>query len=70
MDKTAIERDLARVEHHVRQGEQSIARQRDIITDLERGGHDTAQVKTLLGQLEATQALHVGHRERRQFCRF
>lgn len=64
MDKTAIERDLARVEHHVRQGEQIIARQRDIITGLERGGHDTAQAKTLLGQLEETQALHVGHRER------
>lgn len=41
MDKTAIGRDFARVEHHVRQGEQIIARQRDVIASLERGGHDT-----------------------------
>jgi len=64
MDKTAIERDLARVEHHVHQGEQIIARQRDIIAGLERGGHNTTQAKTLLGQFEKTQALHIGHRDR------
>lgn len=72
MDKTAIERDSASVEHHVRQGEQMIARQRDVITSLERGGHDTTQAKTLLGQLEENQALHIGHRDRleRQLVNF
>ena len=64
MDKEKAERDLVRVERHVRQGKLQISRQREIVAGLQRGGHDTIQAKELLAQFEKIQALHVQHRDR------
>ena len=54
---------LAKVERHVAQGERHSARQREIIAELDRDGHDTAQSKALVATFEISQALRVlpGH---------
>jgi len=55
---------LAQAERHVAQGELHLIRQREIIDELERGGHDTASARDLLLKLEETQALHIADRDR------
>lgn len=55
---------LAQACRHVQQGERHITRQREIVAELERDGHDTQSAKELLGQFEALQAMHIADRER------
>jgi hypothetical protein len=64
MDKALLEQHLAIAQRHVVQGESIIARQRQILVDLERGGHDTAEARRLLAQFLELQALHVADRDR------
>ena len=64
VDKATIERDLAQTQGHVSQGEKHIARQRGLIAQLDRDGHDTATAREFLDRLFETQALHVAHRNR------
>ena len=45
------------------EGVQHIVRQRTVIADLERHGHDTKQARALLAQFQATQALHIADRD-------
>lgn len=45
-------------------GEQHIARQRQIVSELARDGHDTQLAETLLAEFEKNQAMHVAHRDR------
>jgi hypothetical protein len=42
----------------------NIARQRDVIAQLERGGRDTASARTFLHEFEQLQARHIAERER------
>ena len=51
-------------ELHVTLGERHVARQREIIAELERNGHDVTQAKELLAVFLETQALYVGDRDR------
>jgi uncharacterized protein (DUF1778 family) len=55
---------LARADRDVRQGQAIIARQRQIITALERGGHDIADALQVLADLEDIQQMHVEDRDR------
>jgi hypothetical protein len=55
---------LAQASRHVREGERHIARQREIVCELERGGHDTSKAQALLIQFEELQALHVADCDR------
>ncbi len=55
---------LAQVERHVELGERHLARQRELIAQLERDGRDTRQAKALLRAFEETQALHIQHWDR------
>ena len=55
---------LALAEEHVALGAKNVARQREIIAELERDGHDATQAWELLAQLEQLQAMHVADRER------
>ena len=55
---------LQQAERHVAEGEQHIARQRRLIADLERQGHDTALAVELLREFERTQASHIEDRNR------
>lgn len=51
-------------ERHVLQGECHVARQREIIAELEREGHDAAASIKLLQQFQEMQALHIADRDR------
>jgi uncharacterized protein HemY len=59
-----LERHLAQAEHHVAQGEKNTARQRQIIAELERGGHDLKIAQDLLAHLESMQTSHIIDRDR------
>jgi hypothetical protein len=55
---------LAEAQQHVAQGQERIQKQRAIIADLERDGHDTGQASALLKTLLNIQALHEQRRDR------
>ncbi len=66
---SAVDRETAR-EHlelanrHVAEGEQRMEAQTELMAELERDGHGTAQAKELLKQFEETLALQVKTRDR------
>jgi hypothetical protein len=64
MDPKLLRDHLALAERHAAEGEDHIERQRRILAELERDGHDTALARKLLATLEATQAQHVANRDR------
>lgn len=55
---------LAQAERHVLEGEEHLARQRKVISELERDGHDTTTAVELLREFERSQAAHVEERDR------
>jgi hypothetical protein len=55
---------LALAERHVAEGEQHLARQRKLVAELQRDGHDTALAIELLHEFERTQASHIAERDR------
>jgi hypothetical protein len=64
MDREMLKRHLAQTEEHIATGDKNIARQRDVIAQLERDGHDTASARSFLREFEQLQALHIAERER------
>jgi hypothetical protein len=64
MDRELLERHLEQAEEHVALGEKHIARQREIVAELEAGRQDTAEAHRLLVQFEEMQVLHVEDRNR------
>jgi hypothetical protein len=59
-----LRKHLALAERHVAEGERLIARQRELVTSLERGGHDLRDAIELLRLFKELEALHVAHRDR------
>jgi hypothetical protein len=59
MDRALILDHLAQAERHVAEGKEHLDRQRQILAELQRDGHDTAEAKKLLATFEALQAQHV-----------
>jgi hypothetical protein len=55
---------LAQAERHVALGAKYVARQREIIGELERDGQDAGQAWSLLALFEQVQAIHVVGRDR------
>jgi hypothetical protein len=49
------------VSRHVRQGENHVTRQREIVAELDAGGHKTELANTLLDEFEHTLAEHKAH---------
>jgi hypothetical protein len=66
MDRAMWERHLAIAERHVGEARGHISHQRQIIAELEQGGHDTTMARAILTQLEATLKLHIEDRDRLQ----
>lgn len=64
MDRTVLRRHLAQAQRHVEEGETHLARQRELVRKLERGGHGSRAARRFLRSLEETQALHVADRDR------
>ena len=55
---------LAQAERHVAEGEDRIVRQRQIIADFARSGHDLKVAKELLAQFEDMQTSAIADRDR------
>jgi hypothetical protein len=64
MDREMLKRHLAQGEENIATGDKNIARQRDVIAELERDGHDTASARTFLRELEQLQVVLIAERER------
>ena len=64
MERATLENDLSRAEAHVVNGQKRIAKQHEIIAELDREGQDTAPAKDMLASFERTQAMHVANRDR------
>lgn len=64
MDKTMILDHLALAERHVAQGRRHVAHQKQIISDLENGGHDTAVARSLLLNFKDVLKMHIADRDR------
>jgi hypothetical protein len=64
MDREMLKRHLAQAEEHIAAGDKNIARQRGVIVQLERDGHDTASARTFLREFEQLQATLITERER------
>jgi hypothetical protein len=55
---------LAQAEDDVASGRRAIIRQRELILDLDRDGHETGEARRLLATFEEMQKLHVADRDR------
>ena len=64
MDQVELQRHLAQTEQHIAQGVAHLARQRALIVELGRAGHDAEEARTILDTLMETQVLHEQDRER------
>ena len=64
MGRAMLQANLAQAECHVAEGERHIARQREIVAELERDGHDSTDAMLLLYQFADIQCLHVADRDR------
>jgi hypothetical protein len=64
MDRTMLQDHLAPAERHVIEGERHIARQRELVAELKRDGHDSDLAQSLLRSFEELQAMHVADRGR------
>jgi Spy/CpxP family protein refolding chaperone len=58
-----LERHLRQAERHVAAGQQHVSRQRELVAQLERHGHDTSRAESLLAQFEGLQMMHIAHRD-------
>lgn len=59
-----LERHLALAEQHVTEGERIVARQRELLAELQRDGHNTISARELLALFESVQATHTADRDR------
>lgn len=66
MDRSLWQRRFEEAERAVAEGQRHITRQKEIIAELERDGHDVKSACNLLAQFEWVQALHIAHRDRLQ----
>jgi hypothetical protein len=64
MDRAMLERHLALTERHVAEGKGIVTKQRRLVAELAGKGLDTLVAAALLNEFEATQDMHVDHRDR------
>jgi hypothetical protein len=64
MDRQLKLRHLALARHHVAEGQDHIARQTELVAELERDGHDTGPARRLLAQFIVMQSMHIEDCER------
>jgi hypothetical protein len=63
MSRETLIRHLAQAEARIALGRRHIARQYEIIAELEKVGHEAVTAKALLVIFEATHALHIADRD-------
>jgi hypothetical protein len=59
MDRGMLERHLKLAKEHVARGAAVVQRQRELLGELERDGHDTSDARRLLAAFETQQDMHV-----------
>ncbi len=64
MDRALMEKHLELAEEHVIKGARIVARQRELVQELERDGHNTMKARQTLAQFEELQELHIAERDR------
>jgi hypothetical protein len=64
VDLMMARRHLAQAQRAVALGRSHIARQSEIVAELERGGHDARTAKQLLATFRDLQVQHEAHRDR------
>ena len=64
MDRDILERQLTKAEEQVAIAAQNVARQRELVAQLERDGHDASQAQKMLEQFLKQQALHIADHDR------
>jgi hypothetical protein len=64
MDRTTLREHLALAEQSVREGVRHIERQRQLIDQLRRAGHDNRTAQELLRSFEQSQSTHLAKRDR------
>jgi hypothetical protein len=64
MDRQTMLEHLAMAERHVTEGEIHLSRQRALVAEWDRDGHDTADARAILATMLETQRLHVEDRDR------
>jgi hypothetical protein len=64
MDRAMVLEHLEMAHRHVSDGERHVARQRALIAELDRDGHDSWRARLLLQQFEDMLRLHVQERDR------
>lgn len=64
MPSPQLLKQLQEAERYVAEGADNLRRQRQLIAEMERGGHDTSVAKDLLTLFERIQAVHLGVRDR------
>jgi two-component sensor histidine kinase len=63
-DRTSLQEHLSTARRHVAIGERNIAHQREIVTGLERDGHNSLEAERLLAYFEELQNMHIARRDR------
>jgi hypothetical protein len=63
-DRNILSQHLAEAEEYVASGQRIVARQRELVAQLERDGHDSRQARELLAEFEATLGYQIDDRNR------
>jgi hypothetical protein len=64
MEREMLIEHLSQAERHVAEGEMVVERQRNLVENLARDGHDTSKQAALLQQFEERLAMHIKDRDR------
>jgi len=64
MDRKLLEDHLSAVEQQLAEVERNVANQRELVSHLEREGHDTESAARQLEQLVEVLAMHIADRDR------
>ena len=66
MGRQMLKEHLSQAERHVAEGMVHVEKQRTLVEDMARDGHDIGEHETLLRQFEETLALHTKIRDQLQ----
>lgn len=64
MDRAVWQEHLAQTERHIVEAEKRVARQREIVAELERDGHRTTAARGRLAAFESLLAMYLADRQR------
>ena len=64
MDRVLLEQHFAQAREHVATGEKNVARQRELVEQMVRDGHDPTMARQSLAQFEELLVMHIADRDR------